>query len=388
MFYPEKVKPNLKNKNNKFMRIPVFTPVRQYLDLKDELDSAILKVLNRGNFILGEEVGEFENKISEYLGVKHAIGVASGTDALQIALMAIGLKLGDEVITTPFTFVATAETIALLGGKPIYVDIDEKTYNINPELIEEKITERTKAIIPVHLYGQPAEMDKIVDIARRNNLYIIEDSAQALGAEYKGRKVCTFGDLACISFFPTKNLGAFGDAGMIVTNDDELAEKVRMIRAHGSKIRYNHEILGVNSRLDTIQASVLLIKLKYLDSWNDRRVKIARKYTEGLSNLDSLVTPYSRPDSKHIYHQYTIRAERRDELAQFLKEKGIQTAVHYPIPLHLQKAFSYLDYKEGDFPISEKCSKEVLSLPMFPELKDDEVEYIIECIQQFFKVKG
>ncbi len=370
------------------MQIPIFTPVRQYLNLKDEIDSAIWKVLNEGNFILGEEVKEFESKISEYLGVKHAIGVASGTDALQIALMAIELKPGDEVITTPFTFVATAEAILLLGGKPVYVDIDEKTYNINPDLIEEKITEKTKAIIPVHLYGQPAEMDKIIDIARRYNLYAIEDSAQALGAEYKGRKVCTFGDLACISFFPTKNLGAFGDAGMIVTDNDELAEKVRMIRVHGSKVRYNHEILGVNSRLDTIQASVLLVKLKYLDEWNDKRAEIAKKYTEGLSDVDGLVTPYSKPDCKHIYHQYTIKTNRKDELAQFLKEKGIQTAVHYPIPLHLQKAFSYLGYKEGDFPISERCSKEVLSLPMFPELKDDEIEYIIESIRQFYKVKG
>jgi dTDP-4-amino-4,6-dideoxygalactose transaminase len=370
------------------MQIPIFTPVRQYLNLKDEIDSAISRVLNRGNFILGNEVMEFERKIAEYLGVKHAIGVASGTDALQIALMAIGLKPGDEVITTPFTFVATAEAIALLGGKPVYVDIDKKTYNINPELIEEKITEKTKAIIPVHLYGQPAEMDKIIDIARRYNLYVIEDSAQALGAEYKGRKVCTFGDLACISFFPTKNLGAFGDAGMIVTNNDELAEKVRMIRVHGSRVRYNHEILGVNSRLDTLQASVLLVKLRYLDGWNDRRAEIAKKYTDGLFNIDGLVTPYCQPDSKHIYHQYTIKTKQRDELAQFLKEKGIQTAVHYPIPLHLQKAFSYLGYKKGDFPISEECASGVLSLPMFPELKDDEIEYIIESIQQFFKFKG
>ncbi len=370
------------------MQIPIFTPVRQYLNLKEEIDQAIQKVLNKGNFILGDEVAEFERRISEYLGVKHAIGVASGTDALQIALMAVDLKPGDEVITTPFTFVATAETIALLGGKPIYVDIDEKTYNLNPELIEGKITERTKVIIPVHLYGQPAEMDDILEIARKYNLYIIEDSAQALGSEYKGRKVCTFGDIACISFFPTKNLGAFGDAGMIVTDNDELAEKIRMIRVHGSKVRYNHEVLGVNSRLDTIQAAILLVKMKYLDAWNNKRIEIAQKYNKWLSDIDNIRTPYREPYNKHIYHQYTIRTNQRNELAQFLKEKGIQTAVHYPIPLHLQKAFSYLGYKEGDFPISEACSKEVLSLPMFPELKDDEVEYVVESIREFFKIKG
>lgn len=368
------------------MQVPIFTPVRQYLNLKEEIDKAIQKVLNAGNFILGEEVREFESKVAEYLGVKHAIGVASGTDALQIALMAIDLKPGDEVITTPFTFVATAETIALLGGKPIYVDIDEKTYNINPDLIEEKITEKTKAIIPVHLYGQPAEMDKIMDIARRYNLYVIEDSAQALGAEYKNRKVCTFGDIACISFFPTKNLGAFGDAGMIVTNNDELAEKIKMIRVHGSKIRYKHEILGVNSRLDTLQASILLVKLKYLDRWNERRAEIAKKYNDAFQNLDGVITPYREPYNKHIYHQYTIRTEQRDALAQFLKERGIQTAVHYPIPLHLQKAFSYFGYKPGDFPVAEQCSKEVLSLPMFPELTDEEVDYVVKSVNEFFKI--
>jgi len=367
------------------MEIPIFTPVRQYMNLKEEIDSAIQKVLSKGNFILGDEVKEFEDKVAQYLGVKHAIGVASGTDALQIALMAIGLKTGEEVITTPFTFVATAETIVLLGGKPVYVDIDEKTYNINPDLIEEKITEKTKAIIPVHLYGQPAEMDKILDIAKRYNLYVIEDSAQALGSEYKGKKVCTFGDIACISFFPTKNLGAFGDAGMIVTDDDELAEKIRMIRVHGSKVRYNHEILGLNSRLDTLQASVLLVKLKYLDSWNAKRIEIAKKYNDAFKDLDDVVIPYSEAYNKHIYHQYTIRTKRRDELAKFLREKGIQTAVHYPIPLHLQKAFSHLGYKQGDFPISEQYSNEVLSLPMFPELKDEEIDYVVESVKEFFK---
>lgn len=367
------------------MEVPVFTPVRQYLNLKEEIDLAIQKVLNRGDFILGEEVREFEQKVAEYLGVKHAIGVASGTDALQIALMAIGLKPGDEVITTPFTFIATAETVALLGGKPVYVDIEEKTYNINPDLIEEKISEKTKAIIPVHLYGQPAEMEKIIDIARRYNLYVIEDSAQALGSEYKGKKVCTFGDISCISFFPTKNLGAFGDAGMIVTNNDELAEKMKMIRVHGARIRYTHEILGVNSRLDTLQASILLVKFKYLDKWNERRIQIAKKYNDGLKDIDSILLPYSEPYNKHIYHQYTIRTKYRDELSSFLKERGVQTAVHYPLPLHLQKVFSYLGYKQGDFPVAEKCAKEVLSLPVFPELKDDEIDYVIESVREFYQ---
>ncbi len=358
------------------------------MNLKEEIDAAIQRILNRGDFILGEEVKEFEQRVAQYLGVKHCIGVGSGTDALQIALMAIGLNPGDEVITTPFTFVATAETIVLLGGKPVYVDIDERTYNINPELIEDKITEKTKAIIPVHLYGQPAEMEKILDIAKRYNLYVIEDSAQAFGAEYKGRKVCTFGDMACISFFPTKNLGAFGDAGMIVTNNDDLAEKVKMIRVHGSKKRYHHELLGVNSRLDTLQAGILLVKLKYVDKWNERRIEIANRYSSALKDSDSVVVPYSEPYNKHIYHQYTIRTSRRDELIEFLRGRGVQTAVHYPIPLHLQRAFAYLGYKKGDFPIAEKCAQEVLSLPMFPELRDDEVDYVIECILDFFQNKS
>jgi dTDP-4-amino-4,6-dideoxygalactose transaminase len=379
----------IKNKNSRQMQIPVFTPLRQYFNLKEEIDRAIQKVLNSGKFILGDEVAEFESSVARYLGVKHAIGVASGTDALQIALMSIGLKPGDEVITTPFTFVATAETIALLGGKPVYVDVDEETFNINPEFISDKITSRTRAIIPVHLYGQTADMDEIKEVIQGKDIFIIEDSAQAFGAEYKGRKAGSMGDIACISFFPTKNLGAFGDAGMVVTNNDELAEKIKMIRTHGSNVKYHHKILGINSRLDTIQAAILLVKLKYIDRWNQRRMEIAGKYNELLKDISNIEIPHVRPYNKHVFHQYTIRIKNsRDELREFLRAEGIQTAVHYPIPLHLQEAFKSFEYRKGDFPISEKLSKEVLSLPMFPELRDEEIEYISAKLHEFFENKA
>lgn len=358
--------------------------VGQYHKIKPDVDAAVHKILDSGQFILGKEVGEFECQIAGYLGVTYAVGCASGTDALQVAMMALDIGPGDEVITTPFTFVATTETIVLLGAKPVYVDIDPKTFNIDPTQIESVITSKTKAIIPVHLYGQAADMDPILEIARKHNLKVIEDSAQALGASYKGRKVCTFGDLSCISYFPSKNLGAFGDAGMVVTNDVALGEKVRMICAHGSKVRYYHETLGVNSRLDTLQAVILSVKLKYLDSWNAARRAAAKRYNELLKGTPATI-PFVAPECDHIFHQYTLRAPKRNELAEHLKQKGIPHAIYYPVPLHLQKAFAVAGKQKGAFPVTEQAADEVLSLPIHTELTEEQLVYITDAIKEFYR---
>ncbi len=354
----------------------------QYLKIKDEIDSAINSVIDSSQFIQGPIVGEFERNVSSYLNCKHSIGCASGTDALQIAMMALGIKPGDEIITTPFTFVATTETIALLGAKPVYVDIDEKTYNIDVNRIAEKITKKTKAIIPVHLYGQPAEMDKIMEIARANGLFVIEDAAQALGSVYKGKKICTIGDINCISFYPSKNLGAFGDAGMLTTNSDEHAEKIRMITSHGSRKKYYHEILGVNSRLDSIQAAILNVKLRYLDEYCNARSSAAAKYNNILEG--AVDEPFVLPDGKHIYHQYSIRVKNRNGMQEFLKQNGIPSMIYYPVPLHLQEAYKY-DYKRGDYPVSEKIAEEIISLPMHTELDDEQIFFITEKVKEFLK---
>jgi dTDP-4-amino-4,6-dideoxygalactose transaminase len=358
-----------------------------YQRIKPEVDEAVANVLASTQFILGKEVGGFENAAASYLGTKHAIGCASGTDALQIAMMAMDIGKGDEVITSPFTFVATAETIVLLGATPVYVDIDPMTYNIDPSKIERAITGKTKAILPVHLYGQPADMDSIMEIAQRHGLRVIEDAAQAFGAEYRRRKVGSFGDIACFSFFPSKNLGAFGDAGMVTTNDEQLAEKTRMISLHGSRKKYQHEILGVNSRLDTLQAAVLKVKIKYVDAWNRLRQGFAAAYSQKLKD-SSVITPYVMPGCTHIYHQYSIRLPKtsgktRDALVAYLKSRDIPTAVHYPIPLHLQKAFAHLGKGEGEYPFSETVASEILSLPMHTELNEEQIEYIVREIREF-----
>jgi UDP-2-acetamido-2-deoxy-ribo-hexuluronate aminotransferase len=365
------------------MKLHMVDVLGQYEKIQNDIDEAVLRVVKSGQYILGPEVREFERQIAEYLGCKHAIGCASGTDALQIALMASDIGPGNEVITTPFTFVATAETIALLGAKPVYVDIREEDFNIDPGLIEDAITANTKAIIPVHLYGQPAEMDAIMNIARKHNLSVIEDSAQSMGAEYKGKKVGTIGSFGCISFFPSKNLGAYGDAGMIVTDDDALAEKARIIAIHGSKVRYKHSHIGINSRLDTIQAAILSVKLPYLDMWNQKRYEAAKRYDDLLSGLP-VKTPGVLPDRTHIFHQYTIRVPKRDALAEYLTSKKIPYGVYYPIPLHLQEAYRYLGYKKGDFPVTEKLTNEVISLPMHSELNTEQQEYIVRAIREFF----
>lgn len=352
----------------------------QYLKIKNEVDSAIRSVIDSSQFIQGPIVQEFETNISKYLNCSYSIGCASGTDALQIAMMAIDIKPGDEIITTPFTFVATTETIALLGAIPVYVDIDPLTFNIDINKIEDKITPRTKAIIPVHLYGQPAEMDPIIQIARDKSLMIIEDAAQALGAEYKGKKVCTIGDIGCISFYPSKNLGAFGDGGMLTTDNEELAMKIKMIISHGSKKKYYHEILGINSRLDSIQAAILNVKLKHLDEYCNARFEAAQSYNVRLKDI--VDTPYIMPEVKHIFHQYSIRVKNRDKMQEFLRSKDIPSMIYYPVPLHLQTAYRY-DYKAGDFPVAEEISNDIISLPMHTELDVEQIDFVCENVIQF-----
>lgn len=366
------------------MRLALVDLKRQYRSIKEEIDQALKGVVESGQFILGEEVKGLEEELAAYVGVKYAIGVASGTDALLLALMAYGIGPGDEVITAPFTFVATADVVLLLGATPVFVDIDPLTYNIDPNRIEPAITDRTKAIIPVHLYGQSVDLDPILDLARRYGLRVIEDTAQALGAEYKGRKVGSLGDIACLSFFPTKNLGAYGDGGMVLTDDPEIARRIRMLRVHGSEDKYYHKFLGLNSRLDALQAAILRVKLPHLDDWNHRRRQIAALYNELLQDLD-LTLPHEAEFNKHVYHQYTIRVRDREGLRRHLAAAGIPTGVYYPLSLHLQEVFSGLGYREGDFPASERAAQEVLSLPIYPELEEEEVEYICDRIRAFLE---
>jgi UDP-2-acetamido-2-deoxy-ribo-hexuluronate aminotransferase len=351
----------------------------QYKKIKPEIDEVLHRVLDSGMYILGKEVGEFEAAAATYLGTRHAIGCASGTDALQVAMMALDIQPGDEVITTPFTFVATTETIVLLGAKPIYVDIDPQTYNIDPAAIAAAITPRTKAILPVHLYGHPADMDPIMEVARKHGIPVIEDAAQAMGAEYKGRKVGGIGEMGCISFFPSKNLGAFGDAGMVVTNDDGLAAKLRMIINHGSRKRYYHEIIGVNSRLDTLQAAILNVKLKYLEEWHEARRAAAHFYNK-LFNGKAVTTPYEAPYARHIFHQYTLRVPNRGKVAETLAQKKIPHAIYYPVPLHLQQAYAAVGKPLGTFTQTDRAAAEVLSLPMHTELTEEQQRFIAHAV--------
>lgn len=362
---------------------------------KDEIEEAILKVARNCNFIMGNEVQELEKSLEEFTGAAYAVTCSNGTDALLLAMMALDIKPGDEVITTPFTFIATAETIAFLGATPVFVDIDEKTYNIDPSKIEEKITSKTKAIIPVSLYGQPTDMDEITKIAKKYNLKVIIDGAQSFGSTYSGITDSALGDISTTSFFPAKPLGCYGDGGAVFTNDKELANKMKSLRVHGQSKRYHHKYIGIGGRLDTIQAAVLNVKLKYYPKDLALRQEVASKYTKALGeNLSSPTPNSSFPtrlgiseniilpalDSKatSAWAQYSIRVKNRDELQKKLKEKGIPTAVHYPKPLHLQECFEYLGYKKGDFPISEIVSEEIMSLPMNPYVTDEEIEYIVE----------
>ncbi|MBN2378861.1 DegT/DnrJ/EryC1/StrS family aminotransferase [candidate division WOR-3 bacterium] len=364
------------------MKVPQIDLWAHHEPLMAQFSEALERVVRSNQFILGQEEKEFEAACSEYLDVKHAIGVGNGTDALAISLRALGIEPGDEVITTPFTFIATAEVIVALGAKPVFVDMKPDTYNLDPSKIEDAITEKTKVILPVHLYGQCAEMDPISDIAHKNNLKTLEDAAQAFGSTYKGKKVGGLGDLTIFSFFPTKNLGALGDSGLITTNDDELYEKCRLIRVHGAPKKYYHTLIGQNSRLDTLQAAFLRIKLTHIDSYNQKRVENARVYSEALNDLVDV--PVIHSDCNHIYHQYTLRTSKRDELMQFLKQNEIGVGIHYPYPLHLQPALKGLGYREGSFPEAEKAATQVMSLPVYPELTSQQRSFVIDKIKEFF----
>ena len=350
----------------------------QYQLYKEEIDAAMQVVLDTSNYIMGDEVRELESALQEFSGAKHAITCASGTEALILAMMALDIKPGDEIITTPFTFIATAETVAFLGAKPVFVDIDEKTYNIDPSKIEANITEKTKAIIPVSLYGQPVDMDVIETIAKKHNLKVIIDGAQSFGSTYKGKTDSNLGDISTTSFFPAKPLGCFGDGGAVFTNSDKLAEKIKMLRVHGQNKRYHHKYIGVGGRMDTLQCAVLNVKLKHYKKDLALRQQVAQKYTQALQNKE-LITPYQNSETTSAWAQYSVRVKNRDELQAKLKEKGIPTAVHYPMPLHLQECFEYLGYSKGDFLIAEKVSEEIMSLPMNPYVTDEEIEYISEC---------
>ena len=343
--------------------IPVYDPRPEIEALWDEIHEAMDRVLRSGRFILGPEVEAFEQEVAEYLGVKYAVGVNSGTDALVIALRSLGIGPGDEVITTPFTFFATAEAISMVGARPVFVDIDPVTFNLDPALIPGAITPRTKAILPVHLYGHAADMDPILEIARAHGLKVVEDVAQAFGGRYKGRKLGTLGDAAAFSFFPTKNLGGLGDGGLIATNDPQVAELARMLRAHGARRKYHNEMLGYNSRLDALQAAVLRVKLKVVDEWNARRREVAARYNEALGAVEGVVLPSEQPYAYHVYHQYTVRVlgGRRDEVRARLAEAGIGTLVYYPVPVHRLPVYAW---PAGSLPQTERAAQEVLSLPM------------------------
>jgi dTDP-4-amino-4,6-dideoxygalactose transaminase len=367
--------------------VPLVDLKAQYESLKNEIDDAVCRVIESTQFILGQEVKALESEIASFAGTKYAIGVASGTDALKLALKACDIGPGDEVITTPFTFIATTEAIADCGAKPVFADIEPGTCNIDPAKIESKITERTRAILPVHLYGQPADMDPILKLGSKYNLKIIEDCAQSLGAKYKNRNVGSLGDAGCLSFFPSKVLGAYGDGGMAITDSPEIAEKIAMLRNHGAREKYYHLLPGFNSRLDEIQAAVLRIKLRHLDRWIELRRQKAELYTRLIGRIEGISPPYTASYSYHIFNYYTIRINNtyqsqstRDKLQRHLASQGIATAVYYPLSLHLQAVNKSLGYKIGDLPESEKAQEQVLSLPIYPELKDDQIDEIIKAL--------
>jgi len=351
---------------------------KQFAGIKDEVLDVVTEILESAHYILGPKVVEFEKRVAAYHGVSEAIGVASGTDALHLAVKALDIGEGDEVITTPFTFFATAEAVIYTGAKPVFVDIDRDTMNIDPAQIESKITKRTKAIIPVHIFGHPADMDAVMAIAKKHGLRVIEDCAQSFGADIRGKKTGSFGDAGCFSFYPSKNLGAFGDGGLVTLNDVGLGEKIRVLRNHGSRGAYRHESIGFNSRLDELQAGILLVKFSRIDVYNGKRRENAAFYNRYIS--DSVLKPLEKPGMTHVYHQYTIRSPKRDDIKNRLNDAGISSVVYYPIPLHQQEALSFLGHKRGDFPVSEEAAGSVLSLPMYPELEEKTIREIAEII--------
>lgn len=363
-------------------KLPILDLKAQYEGLREEILDALHQVLEEQHFILGPNVLQLEREIAAYCGTGFAVGVASGTDALILALRAAHVQAGDEVILPAFSFIATADAVAILGATPVFADIDPLTLNIDVAHAETLVTDRTRAIIPVHLYGQSADMDAVLSVARRHSLLVIEDCAQALGARWKNRKTCSFGDYGCISFFPSKNLGAYGDGGMVTVPTAEQAETLRALRSHGSRRKYYSDVQGMNSRLDELQAAILRVKLPHLDEWNEGRRHVAAMYDVALRNVQEVTLPFASADSQHVYHQFTIRVPHRNEVQQSLKEHGVQTFVYYPVPLHLQTMFAALGYKKGDLPVAEQASQEVLSLPMFPEMKWEDVEYVANCLSQ------
>jgi len=363
------------------MKINFIDLQAQYRAYKEEIDREVGEVMATAQFIGGPKLQKLEKDLAAYTGTQHAVGCSSGTDALLLSLMALDIRPGDEVITTPFTFIATAEVIAFLGAKSVFVDIDETTYNIDAALIEDAVTERTKAIIPVSLYGQCADMDAVNAVAAKHGLPVIEDACQSFGAEYKGKKSCNLSTVGCTSFFPSKPLGAYGDGGAIFTSDDALAAKLRMLLNHGQNERYRHKLIGINGRLDAIQAAVLNVKLAHFDDEVAARQRIGAAYSEKLAGAN-VVTPKVMDDRTSVYAQYSVRVENRETLARALNEKGIPTAVHYPMPLHLQEAFAPLGYKRGDFPVSERVSDEIMSLPMSPYLTEEQQDYIVAALKE------
>lgn len=393
------------------MNIPLIDLKAQYKSISEDLDRVTKEVLSSAGYIMGKNVTEFEKEFAEYIGVKHAISVGNGTDALVIALKSLGIGAGDEVITTPFTFFATAETISAVGAVPVFVDVEKDTFNIDPSKIEEKITEKTKAIVPVHIFGQSAKMDEINAIAEKHNLKVIEDACQAIGGKYKGRNIGTLGDVACFSFFPTKNLGCAGDGGIIVTDNDDVATIARALRTHGSgengqkaynllnnideevdtvqnaddtvynPLKYYNYLIGYNTRLDAIQAAILRVKLPHIDKWNAKRREIAKIYDESLKDT-GLVTPFVDENNVPVYHMYILQSEEREAILGKLKENGVATGVYYPVPLHLQKVYKNLGYKEGDMPVAEYLSHRTFAIPVYPELTKEQVDYVIDSIKK------
>ena len=360
------------------MKVPFLDLKAQYNTIKDEIAVALQQVLDNTAFAGGPFVAQFEKGFAAFCGTKHAVGVGNGTDALWMALLALGVGPGDEVITQPDTFIATAEAVSYCGATPVFVDVDEKTYNMDPAKLEAAITPKTKGIIPVHLFGQMCDMDPILAIAAKRKLFVLEDASQAHGSDYKGKKAGSMGVAGCFSFYPGKNLGAYGEAGAVVTNDDALADRMKMLRDHGSAKKYYHSYVGFNCRMDGFQGAVLSVKLKYIDTWNEARRQHARMYTQLLSGNGNLIAPTEADYGKHVYHIYAIRVKNRDGLIAKLGEKEIGTNIHYPVPVHLQEAYSSMGLREGSFPVAERCASEFVSLPMFPELSAEQIKYVCD----------
>lgn len=367
------------------MEVPGLALSRQHELIAAEVEASFAEVLASQRFASGPRVAELEEQLADYCQARFAVGVASGTDALLVALLVLGIEPGDEVVTTPFTFFATAGAIHRAGARPVFVDIRADTFNLNPELIPDALSERTRAILPVHLYGQVADMDPLVALARERGLLVIEDAAQAVGASYQGRRAGSFGQAACLSFYPTKNLGAYGEGGMVLVQDEEVAERARLLRNHGMAQQYLHHVVGFNSRMDELQAAVLLVKLRHLDAWNEARRERAAHYAQLLARVPEVTPPVVDPRCEHTFHQYVVRAPRRDELLEHLRSRGVGARVFYPVPLHLQPCFAELGYQQGDLPEAERASREVLALPIYPELQAQEQEYVVETVASFYR---